>query len=226
MRVEVEEDKGFFRDDGNLDGIPDGADGKGKKKKLSPLKIAAILLIPVWAYVTFFMDVGTEPYSAEFSKESKGTIVAQEPFLEITDADVLWMKSISEMPEVQEAIEKVDSGEEKYVSHFIPYAELPAENRPDMEFDNVFYSVSKTDDEMTWYIYADVDVPDSVGGYKNYDMNINNKDNFFKNVSVYDRSGRQRLYYSSDGYSVFKSVFKYRKGLISLLLPSDSDDNG
>ncbi len=232
VKVEVDEDQGFFREDGNLDGIPDGAQGHPPvtgipRKKMSKLKLATLLSIPVWIYLMFFADIsGGEPYDVEFPQISQGAIIAEEPGLELTKEDIEWIKSVSQLPEVQSAIEAVDKGEEESMTHFIQYAELPTENRPDMDFSNVMYMAYKTDEgETSWYVGADCTVDTAGGGREEWNMNYNSSGALYKNVTVYDKHGRTTCYYSNDGYSLYKCVYKYKKGLINVILHRSSGDD-
>ena len=232
VKVEVDEDQGFFREDGNLDGIPDKEQGHGPvppdrlpRSKMSKLKIACLLSVPIWIYATFFMDVGLKTINdVEFPNLSQSEIFAEVPDIDISQSEIEWLKSVSQLPEVQSAVETVEKGEEEAVSHYIRYTDLPVANRPDQPFENVFYMAYENGDGGTsWVVKAEYTLDGSNGSHERWDINLDNKGEVHKNMEIYDKWDRPTTSYSYDGYSLYKHTYKYKKGLINLLLPHDDD---
>ena len=245
IKVEtVPDEEGFFRDDGNLDGIPDSEQTNYNgpvippinlippknpikpRKKFSKLKLATLICIPIYIYLMFFPDIGSDKIvDVEFPKMSQTEILSEAPELEMTQSDILWLKSISQMPEVQDAIKAVESGEEESMTHYISYTELPVENRPEHDYSNVLYMAYKNSDGTTsWVVSAEYTIDGEKGSRQVWDMNIDEDGDVHKNMTLYDKWGRTDTYYSNDGYSLYKHTYKYQKGLIHLIFDRSGND--
>ena len=92
VKVEtVPEEQGFFREDGNLDGVPDNQQGsmlttpaKPLRKKMPMLMAACLLSMPLWIYSMFFADIGLKTIDdVEFPNLSQAEIFSEVPDIDI-----------------------------------------------------------------------------------------------------------------------------------------------